>query len=181
MRSFRATVAGAAVVLALAVASAGEARSAGPAELPRSAAWARHVREVDQALAVNEIGRAVRALQEAHVAALGSRGWEGLVEVGGAALRVGQATDNQTAGTRKARQAYLEALLRARGQASLDGVLAASEAFAMLGDREVAQNGLRIAEGIAAKSASPDSMARLEALRERIAGNGSAAGAIRMQ
>jgi len=181
MTTGRTTVTVTVIAIALALAAVGEARSGSASTPPAGAAWARYVRDVDQALAANDIGRAVRALQEAHVAALGSRGWEGLVQVGAAAVRVGQATDNQTAGIRKARQAYLEAMMRARGLGSVDGVLTAAEAFAMLGDRDVAENGLRMAEGMAGRSAGPETTTRLEALRERLAGRGSTAGALRFE
>jgi hypothetical protein len=50
----------------------------------------------------------------------------------------------------KARQAYLTALFRARDEGSMDGVLRAAWAFADLGDREVVDGALRIADRLAA-------------------------------
>ncbi len=49
------------------------------------------VRAVDDALAKNAVGAAGRAWHTAYGAALGSRRWEDMVEVGDAALRLGEA------------------------------------------------------------------------------------------
>jgi 16S rRNA (cytosine967-C5)-methyltransferase len=63
----------------------------------------------------------------------------------------------------KGRRIYLAALFRARQQESLDGVLRTAEAFAGLGDRELVDRCLRIAESLAARV--PDAQAR-ERVRE---------------
>ena len=60
-----------------------------------------------------------------------------------------------------ARQAYLGALFRARAEASLDGVLRATEAFATLGDRDVAEEGLRIAESVALRTGTAEARDRV--------------------
>jgi hypothetical protein len=161
---------GVAAAAALALVAPATASEESPPE------WARRVHEVDQALAANDVGRSIRALQEAHVAALHARGWEGLVEVGSAALRIGDAVDNRSAGRRKARQCYLAALFRARGLGSLEGVVRATEAFAMLGDRDAVESGLRIAEALAARAPDARSLDRLDALRERLTERASKAG-----
>ncbi|MEX2220274.1 MAG: hypothetical protein WEG40_00605, partial [Candidatus Rokuibacteriota bacterium] len=56
----------------------------------------------------------------------------------------------------RARRAYLTALLRARRQASHDGVLAAAAAFGRLGDHEIEQQ---------AKSAAAKMVIRADARR----------------
>jgi len=86
---------------------------------------------------------------EAYVAAHVSRGWPGMLAVGDAALRAGRATGTPEVFEPRARRAYLTALLRARRQASRDGVLAAGEAFGRLGDRDAE----RLAKSEAAKLA----------------------------
>jgi hypothetical protein len=178
---FRMTVVIATIALATVATSAAAVGSQGLARPAGGTEWAQRVYEVDRALAANDLGRAVRELQEAHIAALNSRTWDGLVEVGSAALRVGDATNNREAGLRKARRAYMAAMFRARGLGSLEGVVRAAEAFAMLGDRDAAANGLRIAVTLADRAADAQSLARLEALRERLAERGSTAGTERIQ
>lgn len=112
--------------------------------------WVPHLRRVDEALRRNDVGVATQAWQDAYVAALGSRRWEGMLAVGDAALRVGQASRTRMAATTLAHHAYLSALLRAREDGSLDGILHAGEAFAALGDTAFAMYCLRIAEPLMA-------------------------------
>jgi hypothetical protein len=69
-----------------------------------------------------------------------------------------------------ARQAYLGALFRARAEASLDGVLRATGAFATLGDRDIAEEGLRIAESVALRMGTAEARDRVLAHRARFEG-----------
>ena len=98
--------------------------------------WAARITEMDRALARGEATAVAAAWREAYVAAHVSRGWPGMLAVGDAALRAGRATGTPEIFEPRARRAYLTALLRARRQASRDGVLAAGEAFGRLGDRD---------------------------------------------
>ena len=102
-----------------------------------STRWTAHIREMDEALGEKKVGAAERAWQDAYLAALWARGWEGMIEVGDAARRIGALTGLLKASEAKARRLYLAALGRARQQGSLDGVLRAAEALAALGDSEV--------------------------------------------
>jgi hypothetical protein len=111
--------------------------------------WAARIAEVDRALARGETRAVTAAWREAYVAAHVSRGWPGMLAVGDAALRAGRATGTPEVFEPRARRAYLTALLRARRQASRDGVLAAGEAFGRLGDRDAE----RLAKSEAAKLA----------------------------
>jgi hypothetical protein len=104
---------------------------------------------VDEALARLDIEGARRSWQGAHEEALRSRHWDGLVEVGHGALRIGTAAGSRRATEPEARRAYLAAMFRARQQGSVEGVLRAAEAFAALGDRQVAEHGLRMASRMA--------------------------------
>jgi hypothetical protein len=142
--------------------------------------WAQQIHEVYQALGAGDAPSAARALRDAQVAARSSRSWEGLLEVGTASLQVGDATGDRDGGLRKAREAYLAAMLRARAVRSFEGVVQAAEAFAMLGDHEVARTGLELAEPLT-PAADAQSAARLDALRDRLAGRGSTDGSLRMQ
>jgi hypothetical protein len=69
-----------------------------------------------------------------------------------------------------ARRAYLMALFRARGEASVAGVLGAAEAFERLGDRAVVEQAARIAAGLATqgRAEDADTARRLQALHERL-------------
>jgi hypothetical protein len=109
--------------------------------------WAARIAEVDRALARGETTAVTAAWREAYVAAHVSRGWPGMLAVGDAALRASRATGTPEVFEPRARRAYLTALVRARRQASRDGVLAAAEAFGRLGDRDVE----RLAKSEAAK------------------------------
>lgn len=140
------------------------------------ALWKAHLRTVDRALERNDISSAVRAWHDAYVSALGTRRWEGMVEVGDAYLRIGEVAKGRKAAEAKARQAYLTALFRARNEGSLDGVLRSLQAFAALGDREVLERGLYIAERLAAATPDLEARARVRAVREQLAGQFSATG-----
>ncbi len=97
--------------------------------------WRVHVGAMDRALERADASAAVRAWRDAHSAALDSRRWEAMIEVGDAALRMGEAREGSKLG---ARQAYLTALGRARRDGSVDGVRRAAAGFDALGDLEVA-------------------------------------------
>lgn len=129
------------------------------------APWAGHLREVDEALATRNVSAAELAWHKAYVAALGARGWMGMVEVGDAYLRIGEVAKGRKVAQAKAREAYLSALFRARSERSVEGVLRTAEAFSALGDREVVEQCLRIAEGLAVRSQDPGARSRVRALR----------------
>ncbi len=105
---------------------------------------------IDEALAQADVRRARSAWHDAYRVALRRSDWEEMAVLGDAALRRG--ASGQQVGEMQARQAYLAALFRARASASLDGVMRATEAFATLGDRDVVEEGLRIAESLAKRS-----------------------------
>lgn len=132
------------------------------------APWAGDLEAVRDALARGDVSAAERAWFKAYVEARQSRRWEGLVQVADAYLRIGELSGSRPAARAKAREIYLAALFRARQQDALNGVLEATEAFAALGDREVAEHGLRIAEGLAARVADPDARARVETFAIRL-------------
>jgi hypothetical protein len=142
------------IALAIVEALGGQARSG--SDQP----WAEYLNSMDDALAAGDARAADWALRQAHWVALGSRRWEGMIEVGDAARRVGNVT--------AARTAYLTAAFRARRLGSLDGVLGCAEAFAALGDREVAEQWLGVARDLARPSES--ALARVEAVAESLNG-----------
>ncbi len=134
------------------------------------APWRAHLRAVDDALGRQDVGGAERAWHAGFGVALGSRAWEGMLEVGHASLRIGDVTGIRKTAAARARDLYLAALFRARQHGSLDGVLRAAEAFAVLGDREVATQSIRIAEGLAAQDRDPRARERVRELGARLAG-----------
>jgi hypothetical protein len=132
----------AALVLALAI-----AETAGGESLPSGVAWAPwrgFLLTADQALARGDATAARLALQEALRAALASRRWDAMLEVGYAARRAGNLP--------AARQAWLTALMRARHASAVEGLLGAADAFASIGDREVADQCMSAARDLANRS-----------------------------
>jgi len=130
--------------------------------------WVGPLQRMNTALASKNVTAAEEAWHDAHRAALGSRQrWDGLIEVGEAYLRIGEVANERQAAQPTARRLYLTALLRARQQGSLDGVLRTAEAFAALGDREVVMQCLRVADQVAERARDPQAHARVEAFRGR--------------
>ena len=110
-----------------------------------STPWIPYVRAVDDALERGDVSAAVRAWHDAYGIGLASRRWEPMIDVGDAFLRVSAKERSRDGGKPNARQAYLIALTRAESVRSAAGARRAAEAFAALGDREVAAQCLRIA------------------------------------
>lgn len=133
------------------------------------APWTIHIRKAEEALAKKNARAAEQSWHEAYRAALSSRRWEGMVAVGDASRRIGEVAGTREASLARARQVYLTALDRARQQRSVEGVLRAAEAFDALGDREVVNVCMRIAESLAAQSGDANTIERVRAFRERSA------------
>lgn len=121
----------------------------------------------DDALAAGDVALAVRHWREGYATVMASRRWEGLVEAGDLYRRIGARGGFQAAAVARARHCYLTALLRARGERSLDGALRATEAFLELGDDPVVERGLDIARRLAVHDADPRGHARVELLAAR--------------
>lgn len=153
------------LVLSIVEAVGGEERGPTGTDPP----WAVYVRAVDTALQAGDFTRARNAFNQAHAEALASRRWEGFVDVGDAALRIGEASGSRRLAAAKARRAYLTALSRSRATTSLDGVLRVAGAFAGLGDHEVIELCLQMAREIAGRDPSGQARARVERLTERLA------------
>src|SRR5262249_3193013 len=69
----------------------------------------------------------------------------------------------------RARETYWIAFFRARQQRSLNGVLHAAEAFAMLGDRSTVEQCMRVAEGLAARAGDAEELDRVRQIASRLA------------
>jgi hypothetical protein len=130
-------------------------------------AWQGRLLKVEQAMAVGNYAAAELLWREAYAAALKSRHWEGVVAAGDTYRALGARAGFRGAAVAKARQAYLTALFRARGEGSLAGVLITAERFAELGDREVVEQCIRVAREVAARSRDPYAEEHLRAFTER--------------
>ncbi len=130
--------------------------------------WTGPIRRVDEALARKNVNAAEQAWLDAFGAALKSRRWDGMVEAGDAYLRLGGLGGFSKAAEAKARQIYLAALFRARQQESLDGVLRTAEAFAALGDSELVNRCLRIAQSLAARARDAQARERVREVVDRL-------------
>jgi uncharacterized membrane protein YfcA len=139
-----------------------EHRAAGDVGSP---SWKRHVELVNELARGGPISLAIFTWQDAYALALASREWESLLEVGDAALAIGDASGSRVGWIPKARECYTTALFRARRQTSLEGVLRTTRALAALGDRDGTAQGLAIARSLAS---DPRSQSRVEELAKGI-------------
>jgi hypothetical protein len=140
-------------------------RSLGPAARDGAAPWSTHLEMVDAALARGDMAATRSAWHAAYGAALGSRRWDGFADVGDAYLRVGRASGAPASTVPRARDLYLSALFRARDAGSLDGVLRLAAAFDDLGDREVVEQAMRMADRLAGARPSPSVRERFAAVK----------------
>ena len=123
--------------------------------------WAALIADMDQALKRGDASATQAAWREAYVAAHVSRGWPAMIAVGDAAMRASSLVGAQVSEAH-ARRAYSTALLRARRQGSLDGVLAAGDAFGRLGDQAVVRQALDVATGLAERSGDGTARRRVQ-------------------
>ena len=117
----------------------------------REAPWISPLGDMDGALARGDFSTATTARHKADQAALASTSWEGFLAVGDGALRLGEARGARSAMEPEARRAYLSAMARARNARSLEGTLRVTDAFARLGDRDMVEQGVRIARELAGR------------------------------
>jgi hypothetical protein len=106
------------------------------------------LRMVEDAAVRGDRAEAERVRRALHGRALASRQWQDWLAAGHAALVAGDGAPDAASRRATARRAYRNALFAARDQGSVPGVLLVAEAFARLGDHEVAESARRIAERI---------------------------------
>ena len=131
---------------------------------PERLDWGARIAEMDQALKRGDAPAVQAAWREAYVAAHVSRDWPGMIAVGDAAMRASGLVGVQVSQAH-ARRAYLTALLRARRQRSLDGVLAAGDAFGRLGDQAVVKQALNVATELAERSGDGSARQRVQSFQ----------------
>lgn len=135
-----------------------------------TASWQSSLESLDDAIERGDLFGVKERWREAHAAAVSSRQWEALIAVGDAYRRLGHATAAEREAHVEARDAYVGALLRARQTESLDGVLRAAQAFAELGDRDVVEQCLHVARGLARRAGDPEAQHRVKLFSDRWAG-----------
>ena len=143
------------IALALLEALAGR-KSVVDAEVP----WADAIKRTNSDLERGNVSGAVRGWHDAYLAAFASQRWEGMIEVGDAALRIGAIAPPRRPWEPRAREAYMAALFRARSARSVEGVLRAAEGFGTLNDRQVVDLSMRMARALAEHDAQ--TVARVE-------------------
>ena len=151
------------VLLVSASAPAGNDRTFAP-----DAAWREPLQRVETALAGGDARGAAHAWEVAYRAAMRARAPEGLLEVGRARLRIGEATRDRQTAVAQARRIFLVALFQARERREPCGVARAGEAFASLGDREVADRAFEVAMALAVRNGDAVVRERIAALRTRL-------------
>ena len=137
---------GAVLVLLILALALVEVLLADSPRVPATSSWTTPLARSEEALRDGDLGQALAWWREAHAVALRSRQWEGMIEVGDAARRLGTQPGVRSNADTMARRAYLTALLRARRHGSLEGMLRAAVAFGELGDRDVVAHAVRLAE-----------------------------------
>lgn len=131
--------------------------------------WYVHAAQASAALEAGATTAALKHWQDAYLAASANRRSEGLVELGDLYRRLGDHAGLGESAVMRARQCYLTALLRARNEASIDGVLRATEAFLDLRDEAMVAQGLRLAREIAKRDPDPRAGERVAMLAARAA------------
>ena len=102
-----------------------------------------------------------------------------MLEVGLAYLRIGEAARDRQTAVARARQIFLLALFQARERRDPGVVAAAGEAFASLGDREVADRAFAVAMALAAQNNDTRTREHIAVLRQRLTPSASGTSAVR--
>jgi hypothetical protein len=143
---------------------------------PQDAPWALHLRAADDALAGGNVRAAEQAMHAAYLEAIVSQRWEGMVDVGEAYHRLGDVGGSREGSRAKVLRSYAGAVVTARRQGSIEGLLRAAEAYAASGYREAALRIISLAEYMAARGHERNALSPLPVFRERVAPSSSGAG-----
>ena len=139
-------------------------------QTPSADSTAERITAIGEAVQRGDLAAARAAWLDAYRSLRRTRDWHGMAALGDTALEVAGGSGARQPWEADARRAYLGALFRARAEASLDGVLRATGAFATLGDRDIAEEGLRIAELVALRTGTAEARHRVLAHRSRFGG-----------
>jgi hypothetical protein len=148
----------------------GAAQPVSSGQAPSADSTGELITAISEAVQRGDLATARTAWLDAYRSLRRTRDWQGMAALGDTALEVAGGSGTRQPWEADARQAYLGALFRARAEASLDGVLRATGAFATLGDRDIAEEGLRIAESVALRMGTAEARDRVLAHRARFEG-----------
>ena len=137
----------------------------------RETVWPEALARVDASLAGGDAREARRHWGEAYRDAIRRRTPDGLLAVGQASLRVGEATQDRQSAVSEARRIFLIALFQARERRDPDGVALVGTAFVGLGDREVADRVFDVALAVAAHNRDSGARTRVNVLAVRATGS----------
>jgi hypothetical protein len=137
-------------------------------DLAAATPWSGPLHAVDAALARRDLATAVDEWHHARVAALRSRKWQGLAEVGDAYVRMVAAGAFSAPAKPLARSLYLEALVWAKSQRSAEGALRMAAAFDRLGDRGVVEQCVKVAANAARRQRDVAALHQVAEARERL-------------
>ena len=129
--------------------------------------WREPLARADAALARGDARGSERAWEEGHRAVIRAGASRGMLELGRAYLRIGQAAHDRPTAVTCARWTFLMAMFHARERGDADVDAATGLAFAALGDREVSDRAAEIALELSARKEQARSRERLAASRTR--------------
>jgi hypothetical protein len=137
---------------------------------PREAQWREPLERASAAMAGGDAREAHRHWEQAYRAAVVARSSAALLAVGHEYLTIGEATRGSQSAVAEARRIFLTALFAARERQDAHGVALAGQAFAALGDREVANRAFDVAIALASRSRDTDASERIAAVAGRLTG-----------
>jgi hypothetical protein len=143
------------------------ALAAEPRALAPDARWRELLGRAETAFAAGDAREAERAWEESYRAVIRPGATAGMLALGHAYLRIGTAARDPQAAVARARQIFLRAFVQAREWRDAKVVADAGEAFAGLGDHEVADRIFAVAMDLAARNGDVQTRERTAALRQR--------------
>ncbi len=156
---------GLAIVIALAGAEWQASRSAW-----RTQSWQAHLDRFALALAENDLEAAADAWAEAYHGAMQAAGdWRGPVAIAQAWQELARRSRSEGSILSGPRQLYLAAMVRARDAGAIEGILVTGNAMRDLGDRDAAEECLRIARGLATARSAEGWRTELETFEATLA------------
>ena len=127
--------------------------------------WRQRLDRIGEAVTLGDTRTAMAVWREGYAAAMQRGQWRDLIDIGDAALRIGDIADFAETAPGAARRSYLTALHRAQSQGSVDGILQVAAGFAGLGDAAALQNCVDIARQVA--DGDPEAQSRVVSFAER--------------
>jgi hypothetical protein len=137
---------------------------------PRETQWREPLERASAALSGGDVREARRHWEQAYRAAVGARSAAALLAVGHAHLKIGEAAVGAHSAVPEARRIFLAALFAARERQDAHGVAMAGQAFAALGDRDVANRAFDVAIALASSNRDASARERIAAVVGRASG-----------